>query len=303
MAELSQRNAQTDVGTDETPSSPRSFPTRRSLRGDDSGSTPGRKQWWKRTGPLLTGLGSLIGLAVGIISILPIIFNNSSSLNTLSLSASPYRSDEVRHYVLPLNAPIEQFPPSEVSCSEEQSVWLDAHGERFQRDYLIEVRNTAENGSFIALQNFHGVGRLSSGSEGVVVECDMTSATAVAEPAHLQMDTTTGAYFDKSDFGDAGQGAPNTPLAYNLEPGETGQIVLSLSSLKDFEGSLQVSAAVGKEIKNVSLTSSGAPLTIAFPGSSLSRTIAIKVEGDRLVCEPLPASPEGDCDVHRLFTE
>jgi hypothetical protein len=101
---------------------------------------------------------------------------------------------------------------------------------------LLSVRNTAEKGPFISLQNFHGDGNLASSPVGIVVECDRGSSAAVAEPAHLQLDTETGAYFDKSQFGAAGQGVPNTPLAHNLEPGETGQIVLSLSSFRNFGG-------------------------------------------------------------------
>lgn len=251
---------------------------------------------------MLGGIGTLAGLAVGVISVLPIIFDNSSSLDTLSMTMSPYRPEEVRHYLLPLNSPIEDLPPSDASCSAEQAAWLDDHGVRFQRDYLIEVRNTADSGPFIALQNFHGAGQLGPGSDGIVVECDMSAATAIAEPAHLQLDTTMGAYFDKLSFGEAGQGAPNTPLAYNLEPGETGQIVLSISSLRNFTGKLEASAAVGEEIRNVPLESSDSS-TITFPGSSLNRAILAKVDGSELICDSLSATVESECDVVSLFIE
>lgn len=251
----------------------------------------------------MAGAGTLVGLAVGIISVLPIIFDNSSSLDTLSLSASPYRTDEVKHYLLPLDAPIEQLPSSDAGCSKEQSAWLDEHGRAFQRDYLVEVRNTADSGPFIALQNFHGSGELRSSSEGLVIECDMSSSTAVAEPAHLQLDTTVGAYFDKSRFGNAGQGAPNTPLAYNLEPGETGQIVLSLSSLQDFEGTLQVTAAVGDDIQNLPIALPAADSTISFFGSSLGRAVLLRINGNELLCESLSASVDEECDARSFFAK
>lgn len=259
------------------------------------------RPWWKRLGPVLTGAATAIGVVVGIVSIVPIIFSNSSSHETLLLSAKPYRSQEVTHYVLPLDAPIQTFPSGSGACSNDQAAWLAEHGRKFQRDYILEVRNTAESGPFISLQNFHGNGELSSMPEGIVVECDQGSSVAVAEPAHLQLDTEAGAYFDKSQFGAAGQGVPNTPLAYNLEPGETGQIVLSLSSLRDFRGELSVSAAVGKTMKDVKLTLPPGTSGIEFPGASTSRALLLKVVDGQLSCQPLAQKFAQGCQLESLF--
>lgn len=261
------------------------------------------KPWWRRLGPVLTAGATVLGAVIGVIQVWPLIFSDSSSLNTLETVAKPYRPDEVAHYVLPLMTDFTDFPFADAQCGDEQLNWLDSKGRRFQRDYIVQVRNTAQSGAIIALQNFHAEGDLAQQNEGMILECDrLEGSGVVTEPAQLRLDTDVAAYFDKSKLGNAGTGQPNMPLGYNLAPGETGQIVMSLSSIADFSGTLMVSGAVGKESGNLPIALEGGEKNINFLGASTSHQVMLRIAAGRLECDVISTKESFVCDISQLTT-
>ncbi|WP_307101494.1 hypothetical protein [Arthrobacter globiformis] len=234
---------------------------------------------------------AVVTVITSVVSIWPIIFKDESSLQSLKITMKPFRAADVSHFGLPVSAPIESFPKGGHLCSPEQEEWLNQHGVRFQRDYLVELRNSAGGGGSLAVSHFRGAARSTAPvNAAYTVECDKTGdGGVVAEPARLPLDSGEGAFFDKSVMGPAGTGQPNTPLAYNLRPGETGQIVLTLSALSNFNGDVTVDVASGDESSEVKVAQEqGAPIEV--PGVLSPRTILIKVEDGALVCHVTPNS-------------
>lgn len=260
--------------------------------------------WRSKIVKLCGAVAGILTFVIGIISIWPILFSDSSGTQSLDTTLKPYRAETVSHYALPLTAPVDTFPVGGPVCTSEQQEWLATYGVRFQRDYLVEVRNTASSGSSIALTNFHGAGDSSDTSgSAVIVECDVTGeAGVVTEPARLVLSSGEGAFFDKTIHGATGQGQPNAPLAYNLRPGETGQIVLSIMSAKDFTGALAVAAAVGGDQVDVNIEGSTGTL-LQIPGAMSPRTILVTVQDGGLKCNVFAnvSAQIQDCTVEALF--
>jgi hypothetical protein len=266
---------------------------------------PSRPSLWKsKVARIWAVIVAVVTVITSVVSIWPIIFKDESSAQSLKVIMKPFRSDTVSHFALPVGSPIETFPSGGRLCSAEQEQWLQQHGVRFQRDYLVEVRNSAGGGGSLAVGNFHGVADSSTpAGAAYIVECDkFGDGGVVAEPARLLLDSGEGAFFDKSLLGPAGTGQPNSPLAYNLRPGETGQIVLTLSALSDFDGEVRVSVAAGDDTSEVTAaTAQKEPLHV--PGVLSPRTILVKVEDGVLRCHvtPNPSAQTTACDAQDLF--
>lgn len=266
---------------------------------------PSRARIWKskvaRTWAVTVAAVTVI---TSVVSIWPILFKDESSVQSLKVTMKPFRAGTVSHFALPVGAPIETFPSGGPLCSAEQEEWLNQHGVRFQRDYLVELRNSAGSGSSLAVSNFRGAEDSSTPvNPAYVVECDKAGdGGAVAEPARLLLDSGEGAFFDKSLLGPAGTGQPNTPLAYNLRPGETGQIVLTLSALSDFSGELMVSVAAGDDMSDVRATTAEKE-GLKVPGVLSPRTILVTVKDGALVCNvvPNPSAQITACNSDDLF--
>lgn len=272
---------------------------------EGAGETSPKPALWKsKAGRIWAAAVAAVTVFTSVISIWPILFKDESSVQSLKVAMKPFRSDSVSHFALPVGAPIETLPSGGQLCSEEQERWLQQHGVRFQRDYLVELRNSAGGGGSLAVSNFHGVAQsLSPVRAAYIVECDKVGDQgAVAEPARLLLDSGEGAFIDKTLFGPAGTGQPNTPLGYNLRPGETGQIVLTLSAVSDFTGHVVVSLAAGSDESNVTVTTDGKePLQI--PGVLSSRTILVSVENGTLQCHVTPnaSAQTTSCNAEDLF--
>lgn len=264
-----------------------------------------RSIWKSRVPRVWAVIVAVVTLITSVVSIWPILFKDESNAQSLSVKMKPFRAESVAHFALPVGAPIETFPTGGPLCSQAQEEWLQQHGVRFQRDYLVELRNTAGGGGSLAVSNFHGVAKSSvPGKASYVVECDKTGdGGVVTEPARLLLDSGEGAFFDKSVLGAAGTGQPNSPLAYNLRPGETGQIVLTLSAVSGFEGDVVASVAAGNDTAEVKVsTMNGDP--VKMPGLISPRTILVSVADGTLNCHvvPNPSALIDTCNAKDLFT-
>ncbi|AFR31408.1 hypothetical protein [Arthrobacter sp. Rue61a] len=247
---------------------------------------------------------TLVTLITGVISVFPVLFKDESNTQSLKISMKPFRPDAVSHFALPVGAPIDSFPGGGPLCTPGQEAWLSEYGVRFQRDYILDLRNSAGGGSSLAVGNIRGVPDATSPVDAAyIVECDKSGdGGVVAEPGRLLLDSGEGAFFDKTAFGPAGSGQPNTPLAYNLRPGETGQVVLSLTAKSDFKGQVVTSVSVGDQTSDLKVPLTGVN-EVAVPGVVSPRTILVTVEDGLLKCNviPNPTAQVSSCDVHDIF--
>lgn len=286
-------------------SGPAAAPPTPAVANERTDTVTSKPALWKSKVARIWAVGvAVVTVITSVVSIWPIIFKDESSAQSLKVIMKPFRSEAVSHFALPVGAPIETFPTGGLLCSAEQEEWLQQHGVRFQRDYLVEVRNSAGDGGSLAVGNFHGVADSSTPVRAAyIVECDkLGDSGVVAEPARLLLDSGEGAFFDKSLMGPAGTGQPNTPLAYNLRPGETGQIVLSLSALSDFEGEVKINVAAGDDTSEVTVATAQKE-RLKLPGVLSPRTILVRVENGALRCHviPNPSAQTTACDAQDLF--
>jgi hypothetical protein len=268
-------------------------------------TTPAKSSIWKsKIGRIWAVTVAAVTVITSVVSIWPIVFKDESSAQSLKVTMKPFRSEAVSHFALPVGAPIGTFPPGGLLCSAEQEQWLEQHGVRFQRDYLVDLRNSAGGGGSLAVSNFRGAAASSMPvGAAYTVECDKLGDTGVvAEPARLLVDSREGAFFDKSLLGPAGSGQPNTPLGYNLRPGETGQAVLTLSALSDFSGDVIVTVAAGDDSSDVTIVT-GEKESLQVPGVLSPRTILVTVRDGALHCNVIPnaSAQTTACNAEDLF--
>ncbi|MDP9936304.1 hypothetical protein J2T11_002666 [Paenarthrobacter nicotinovorans] len=245
-------------------------------------------------------------MTTAVISVFPVLFKDESNVQSLKTAMKPYRAESVSHFALPVGAPIDSFPSGGTLCTNEQEEWLQRYGVQFQRDYLIELRNSAGGGGSLAVANIRGHASKSNPvGAAYVVECDKSGDSGVvAEPGRLLLDSNEAAFFDKTTLGAAGTGQPNSPLAYNLRPGETGQVVLSLSARSDFTGDVVTSVSAGDRTSDVKISPEGSG-EITIPGVLSPRTILITVRDGKLKCNviPNPTAQISSCTADELFRQ
>lgn len=252
------------------------------------------------------GIVGAIGILSGILGIWPFFFSDNSRISSLDMSVEPFRAEEVFHYALPVTVDLSTFPEGGPVCTPEQKAWLDEHGTSFQRDYLMEIRNTASGGSAISLDSVSGQGESTSPTERrVTVQCNMTGESGVVtEPARVDLTTGAGAFFDNSGQGGGeGRGQALTPLAYNLRPGEVGQVVLTMSSTADFTGSLVAEVTVGKDSEVLPFRGAQEG-QLSMPGVESPRSLIFDVESGGLSCRIVPNVTDNgrsECSTEEYF--
>lgn len=226
--------------------------------GDPSPAPPKTtRKGWTLTAKIITWTISIVSFATGIIAVVPILFRNASSFDALYLEVTPYAGSRT-DWALPVDADFAAFPAGSGDvCSAEQRAWLEANGTSITTEVLVDMRNTASEGPMLTLKNFSLAGDRSSNGDplGIRVVCD----TAQPSPLRVQaarLDATSEsnvAVFAAAAFGATTEGLPDTPAAWNLAPGETGQMVISVFAGADVTGELQAIVVSGNESRTESL--------------------------------------------------
>lgn len=200
---------------------------------------------WKRIGAWLGAAATVASLIVGIVSLVPILTRNSSGIGTFEGTARVVEGD---YYAVSVDA-IQDFPiGSQNGCSQEQQIWLEDRGQSVNRTVLIEVRNIAAEGPMLVVSEVRGDGALTESSvASVLIDCTPWDRAGNGKPALLDLSGNSVAIFDNSLSGDRSEGLPDSPVAYNLAPGETAQFALTLFSDRDFDGVLVATIRSGRE--------------------------------------------------------
>jgi hypothetical protein len=255
-----------------------------------------RKNLFQRMSPLgrvISGLVAGISFVTGIIAIVPIFTTDSTNFGSLRISAAPF--GDQTEFAIPASADFASFPAGpRGTCTAGQRRWLTAHGHPITTRYLVDLRNIASSGPMLALKSFRPAGKAGSAATAVKVVCDPTGAGgAKVQAARLLVsDPAQVAYFDKSAFGQT-ENIPDSPLVWNLAPGETGQVVIDLYPTKAYAGRLVVTAVSGAEHRDVTIPfkpKSG----ISVPALVAGGMTYLRVDG-ALTCHRLEGGDEKSC--------
>jgi len=239
-----------------------------------SAVTVEKKPWWRHTWAAVSALVAVVGAITGIVSILPLIFRDATTLDSLTISAESIESDLSPTFAVPLTADWSSFPASSSVCDATQLSWLESNGMRLEERFLISVANAAKEGAMMSLKNFTGIGEVVAGPPtNVAVTCDQTGGgTSNLRAAQLDPATGRTAVYVQSD-----PSLPDNPLVFNLAPGENGQFAITLESSADFSGTIVFIEALGTETREVTL-----PIgEVALPGTA---PIRFTVKDGGLAC-------------------
>jgi hypothetical protein len=214
-----------------------------------SDSAPPQRRRLSLAAKVASAIIGVVGAVTGLVSILPIVFRDASSLDSLTVSVEPIESAAVQLFAVPLGAPWESFPVAEDVCSDDQLAWLHEHGAPMRERYLLEVTNTAKEGAMLSLKDFRGEGESGSPTEvSVAVLCDQSGVPSQLRAASLDPSSGGSAKYEQNN-----PNIPDNPLVYNLAPGETGQIAFSVRSTQDFVGQIVVTVSLGADERDTVL--------------------------------------------------
>lgn len=206
----------------------------------------------------IIGIGIVVALLTGIFQLVKWFSEAPSGVDSLEVEAATARSG----YAIPADAPFDEMPLSFVgnstfpTCSPELHEWLDRHGRPYDAAFALNMRSTATSGAKMTVKDFTTAGSLSTPSvPWIDVGCVGPPASPVPSQ-HGQLHTSAGSVAVFTHLGIDSDAAANqlqvgSPVLYELEPGEPAMIVLTLSGDKDFEGSLSVTVASGKDEREV----------------------------------------------------
>jgi len=265
-------------------------------------TTTRRPNFFRRLGPVgkvVSGLVAAISFVTGIIAVVPIFTSDTTNFGSLRVSAAPFGSE--RDYAVPATAPFATFPSGEAgTCTAAQQQWLESHGTRITTRYLLDLRNVASSGAMLALKSFRATGTTTGAPPAVRVVCDPDGAAApTVQAARLPIGRASDvAYFDKSAFGQTAKGIPDSPVVWNLAPGETGQLVLDLYPTESFDGTLTTTAFSGSDHRDVPI-----PLEskkrITVPALVSGGMTFLQVDA-ALACVRMDAGARTACDIGDL---
>lgn len=228
---------------------------------------------WKLYGRWIAAAVGFLAALAGLAAFVLQMVERKSNVDTVAVTAEMYGTA----YAVPVSAPFEDFPtnfsPSEFSddwesCSPEQKAWLENHGERMVEVGTLTMRNTAESGALLTVEDISTRGTMQPGPAHVRVECaEPIGGTIGTQEGELIADASSTAQFMPFPGGAAG------PVTYTLQPGETARTRIWFHSHRDakFEGSLTAQVVGGQETKTVTIELSGdGPAAIPTNGSTFT---------------------------------
>jgi hypothetical protein len=228
----------------------RSTKKRDSRTGKNSGSPRAQSIAAIAKSPWTILVGSIVavlGLVAAILGPLPDLFRDRTEPSSLTIEST--NSREVTQFVLPVDAPLEEMPYEDSpGCSESALKWLDQHGVRRPRSYLMSIRNKAADGAMLSVKNVRVIEKQEIDPEpSIIVDCPSAGLgdTAVL---NINLDKDEPALLVDQDSN------KEQPFAFNLQPGEEGHIDLRLSATSvGYSGRVIADVSSGDETSQVSL--------------------------------------------------
>lgn len=240
-----------------------------------------RRRIWTRTGKVITVVVSVVSFATGVIGVLPILLRDATGLGSLEVTAAPFEAGP-REFALAPDADLASFPAG-AACGPEQLAWLDANAEPLAHRLVLDMGNRASEGSMLALTAFRAETSAAAGDPRVRVVCE--SLTPNVQSARLFVDQPSAtAFFGGETLG--GEGRPDSPVAWNLAPGENGTVVVDLLTATGVTGTLQLTAQSGKDSTTVDVDGSD----FALPPLVASGARYLLAGAEGLVCRSIDGS-------------
>lgn len=248
-----------------------------------------RRRIWTRTGKVIAIVVSAVSFATGVIGVLPILFRDATGLSSLAVTAELYEAGP-REFALAADADLATFPAG-AACGAEQLAWLEANAEPLAHRFVLDMGNRAGEGSMLALTDFRAATTVGVGDPRIRVVCD--SATPNVQSARLFVDQPAAtAFFGGDTLGGANR--PDSPVAWNLAPGENGTLVIDLLSATAATGSLQLTAQSGRDSVDVDVEGS----EFALPALAASGARYLLATADGFACRAIDGS---ECAVDSLL--
>jgi hypothetical protein len=248
-----------------------------------------RRRIWTRTGKVIAIVVSAVSFVTGVVGVLPILFRDATGLTSLEVTAEPYGAGPLE-FALAADADLATFPTG-AACGPEQLAWLDANAEPLAHRVVLDMGNRAGEGSMLALTDFRAATTAGSGDRRVRVVCD--SATPNVQSARLFVDQPQAtAFFGGDTLGGANR--PDSPVAWNLAPGENGTLVVDLLSGTAATGTLQLTARSGKDSATVEIEGSD----FALPPLAASGALYLLATADGFACRAVDGS---ECSIDALL--
>lgn len=253
---------------------------------------------WTLTQKFVAGVVAAIGLVTGVVSIVPILFADSSSFDSLELIVVPEDNAPIE-YAVPA-AELAAFVASVGECGDRERAWLSEHGVPLDRTVLVRLGNTAAEGPMASLTEFRLRGERGRTGTAVRVVCEPSEARRVtARTARFDTDDPSAeAVYEVSEKGSVG-GVPSIAVARNLAPGETEQLLFEVFGTSDFTGTLTATAGVrgeqreveikGAEVEVPGLIRAGAEYVLIGPQGAACRRSGVE-GGDCELGDLVPAA-------------
>ncbi|MFD9701187.1 hypothetical protein [Lentzea sp. NPDC059081] len=198
------------------------------------------------------GVVAALALVAAITGPLPDLTEDKTSVT--SLIAEPTGSP-MSDWALPLDVPLDLMPRSASGYCEPETVeWLRRFGTESTPYHGISVRSAAEDGAMLSIGNLRAVDVERHDPKPVIHFQCPSGGNADTAVLGLRLDRDRKAV----EFVD-GSRENTRPFAFNLEPGETGNLELQLDNADGYSytGRIVADVTVGKEKKTVSLPLSG----------------------------------------------
>lgn len=212
-----------------------------------------RRRAWKLTGKVLSSIIAVVSLIVGVIAVVPILTRDATNFSALEVIVIPYPATST-DWAVPRTAPFNTFPAgAEDTCSDAQRDWLRTYGTQITSRILVDMRNTASEGPMLTVKDFRIEGERTDVSPAAVrVICDTEpDSSVVIQTARLKSTTDESrAVLQASAFGATTEGLKDTPVAWNLAPGETGLVIIELSAPTTLAGHLTATVLNSDEARH-----------------------------------------------------
>lgn len=217
-----------------------------------TGGKPPLKKKIKRLerNPFFLFAGALVALVAGIFGIVDPPWKKDPVAAASNLMIEGYGSNEpnVGVWVLPFDAPLEDFPNGNhgPGCSSADVAWLDKVGRPRRDDFRFGIRNKANAGGMLSLTNIRVQGDRRDVTDPVLyVSCSNAGEGDTAD-VFLDVDKDAPAPMLRKNSAD------QVPFAFNLLPGESGNVDVSLTGDMDFEGKVLMDVtAAGDEDSHI----------------------------------------------------
>lgn len=242
---------------------------------------------------------AVLGVVAAVTGPVPDWFKNETEVS--NFSAKPINKAGVTRFLLPLDAQLEQLPPTDTGlCGPEQVAWLKEHGTEIPPYERVAITNTAKDGAMLALSNVHAVDVVKSGPKpSIFFDCpDAGNGDNAILNLRLDRDQQAAELVDP-------QTEKTSPFSFNLAPGEQGSIELRLLGDEgtSYSGHIVADVSTGGVNKTVELPLNARP--DGFERTSPGKYKRLKVEpGTRagsFFC--LVLKPGGKTDTDRDLEE